>query len=127
LRAPRSSSPDWRDNFFDVDPDPGSAIFSILDRGFGMEKLKSGIRDEHPGYATLLFLNTDFKWRFCCCWCPFCQCFWCSFQLFLSTETYSACSLTTRINRNFRYFWNLKLFIFKITGEPVSIWFCNGG
>ncbi len=103
-----------------------SAIFSTLDSGSGMEKFEFGIGDEHPGYATLLFLNTDFKRRFCCCWCHFCHCpintcVWCSFQLFLPTETYPAHSLITRTNRNFRYLWNSKIFIFKISWEPVSI------
>jgi hypothetical protein len=32
--------------FFDADPDPGSA----------MEKFGSGIRDKHPGSATLVFV-----------------------------------------------------------------------
>ncbi len=37
--------------FFDADPD--SWIFLTLDPGFGVEKFGSGIRDKHPGSATL--------------------------------------------------------------------------
>jgi hypothetical protein len=40
--------------FVDVDPAPGSEIFLTLDPGSGMEKFGSGIRDNHPGSATLL-------------------------------------------------------------------------
>jgi hypothetical protein len=46
----------WVKNFkfFDADADPGSGIFFLtLDTGSGMEKFISGIRDEHPGFATL--------------------------------------------------------------------------
>jgi hypothetical protein len=38
--------------FFDGDPDPGSGIFLTLDPGW--KKFGSGIRDKHPGSATLL-------------------------------------------------------------------------
>jgi hypothetical protein len=37
--------------FFDADPDPG--IFLIRDPGW--EKFGYGIRDKHPGSATLIF------------------------------------------------------------------------
>jgi hypothetical protein len=40
-------------NFFDADPDPGSGIFLTQDAGSGIEKFSSGIRDKHPGSATL--------------------------------------------------------------------------
>jgi hypothetical protein len=39
--------------FIDADPDPGSGIFFTLDPRSGMEKFGSGIRDKHPGSATL--------------------------------------------------------------------------
>jgi hypothetical protein len=40
--------------FFDAGPDPGSEIFLILDPGSRMQKFESGIRDKHPGSATLI-------------------------------------------------------------------------
>jgi hypothetical protein len=40
--------------FFVVDSDPGSGIFLTLDLGSGMEKFGSGIRNKHPGSATLV-------------------------------------------------------------------------
>jgi hypothetical protein len=40
--------------FFVVDSDPGSGIFVTLDLGSGMEKFGSGIRNKHPGSATLV-------------------------------------------------------------------------
>jgi hypothetical protein len=39
--------------FFDADADPGSEIFLSLDRGSRIEKFRSGIREKHPGSATL--------------------------------------------------------------------------
>jgi hypothetical protein len=40
--------------FFVVNSDPGSGIFLTLDLGSGMEKFGSGIRNKHPGSATLV-------------------------------------------------------------------------
>jgi len=40
--------------FFVADPDPGSGAFLTLDPGSRMEKFVSGIRDKHPGSATLI-------------------------------------------------------------------------
>jgi hypothetical protein len=37
----------------DTDQDPGSGIFLTLDLGSGMDKFGTGIRDKHPGSATL--------------------------------------------------------------------------
>ncbi len=39
--------------FFYADLDPGSGIYLTLDPESGMEKFGSGIRDKHPGSATL--------------------------------------------------------------------------
>jgi hypothetical protein len=36
-----------------MDADPGSGMEKILIRAPGWKKLQSGIRDKHPGYATL--------------------------------------------------------------------------
>jgi hypothetical protein len=41
--------------FFDADPDLTPEIFSTLDQGSGMKQFGSGIRDKHPGSATLLY------------------------------------------------------------------------
>jgi hypothetical protein len=38
--------------FLDADPDPGSGIIFVP--GSGMEKFGFGIREKHPGSATLL-------------------------------------------------------------------------
>jgi hypothetical protein len=40
--------------FSDADSDPVSGILATLDRESGMEKIGSGIRDKHPGSATLV-------------------------------------------------------------------------
>jgi hypothetical protein len=40
--------------FFDADADPESGIFLSLVPGSGMEKVGFGIRDKHPGSATLV-------------------------------------------------------------------------
>ncbi len=45
---------------FVADPDPGSGAFLTLAPGSEMEKLGSGIRDKHPGSATLQFSTTEF-------------------------------------------------------------------
>jgi hypothetical protein len=42
--------------FFDADPDQRSRILSTLDPGFGMEKIRSGIREKHPRSATLVLV-----------------------------------------------------------------------
>ncbi len=61
------------------------------------------------------FRNIQYSWR--SCHCPINT----GIPIFLSTETYSAHSLITRINRNYRYLWNSKIFNF--VWEPVSIGF----
>jgi hypothetical protein len=40
---------------FDADSDPASVILLTLDPGSRMEKFGSGIRDKHPGSATLTY------------------------------------------------------------------------
>jgi hypothetical protein len=43
--------------FFYADPDAESGIILTLDPGSGMEKVGSGIRDKHPGFATLYVIR----------------------------------------------------------------------
>jgi hypothetical protein len=50
-------------NSFDADPDPGSGMEKIRIRDPGWKKFGSGIRDKHPGSATLvpIFLSFSFE------------------------------------------------------------------
>jgi hypothetical protein len=40
--------------FFDADPGPGSGMETVRIRDPGWKKVASGIRDKHPGSATLV-------------------------------------------------------------------------
>jgi hypothetical protein len=43
------------------DPGPGSGILSTLNLGYGNVKVECGIRDKHPGSATLCTVSLTFN------------------------------------------------------------------